>query len=97
VDRKKYRTGIQKTIEILDKKIPKWRRLIDMDTLDMESCLNCVTGQIFGHYNRGLEELGIKDHYADEYGLVLVIDDDDSHYEDEYEELTDLWKEIMEQ
>lgn len=33
---------------MLDKEIPGWHRLVDVERLEMESCSLCVLGQVFG-------------------------------------------------
>ncbi len=38
---------------------PEWRDDIDLGKLDTRSCENCVVGQVYGKYERGLFEIGI--------------------------------------
>ena len=33
---------------LLDERIPGWDQRIDLDTLDIDSCQNCVLSQLFG-------------------------------------------------
>jgi len=86
---------IKRTIKKLDAKIPKWRYLIDKETLDIGSTINCVTSQIFGSYEKGLMELDIDPYFADCFGLQLDIDSDDCRYQTEYDKLTKLWREAI--
>lgn len=90
--------GINRTIKLLDNKIPKWRRLIDKDDLDIGSIYDCVTAHIFGRYDKGIQELGISDYDAGYYGLALDIEMDDDNkdrYDREYAKLTQLWREAL--
>jgi hypothetical protein len=36
-------------VKVLDEKVPGWWKVIDLDTLKMDSCTNCMLGQLFGH------------------------------------------------
>jgi len=89
---KKYcRAAINRTVKKLDKKIPRWRRLIDKDYLDIGDAYSCVTAHVFGSYENGLAELDIDDPVY--MGLALDIEPEDNCYSDEYTKLTELWKE----
>ena len=37
-------------IEYLDKTVPQWRRLVDVERLDIESTDDCVLGQVYAEY-----------------------------------------------
>ena len=39
---------IQSAIQVLNKEIPNWRDKIDIDKLNMDSCYNCILGQLYG-------------------------------------------------
>jgi hypothetical protein len=96
MDKTKARAGIWRTVKKLDAKIPKWRRLIDIDKLDLGTTDNCPCGQVFGEYGRGLEELGLYPEEAEYYALALPIEpEDEIKYNHEYAKLTDLWKEVL--
>ena len=43
----------------LDEHVPGWRTRIDLSTLDLESCENCILGQLFDDFMFGLEHLGL--------------------------------------
>lgn len=42
-----------------DSESPPWRKRIDLDSLDINSCEGCVLGQLFGTYSDGLRRLGL--------------------------------------
>jgi hypothetical protein len=44
-------------VDLLDRFIPNWRKLIDTDELDLASVRWCILGQIFGGYSKGAEIL----------------------------------------
>jgi hypothetical protein len=44
---------------LLDRKYPGWAEKISLDTLAMESCDNCILGQLFGSFREGMDALGI--------------------------------------
>lgn len=89
---REIQAGINRTIKLLDSKIPKWRRLIDKDNLDIGDCYRCVTAHVFGCYDKGLQELGLSHYDAEYYGLALDIEpDDENRFVKEYNRLTQLW------
>lgn len=49
----KVRTGAA----LLDDKFPGWRELIDLRLLDVRSEFDCILGQLWGTYTRGLAEV----------------------------------------
>ena len=44
---------------LLDKKYPGWREKINVDRLRMEDERNCLLGQLFGTFRKGLAALGL--------------------------------------
>lgn len=46
-------------VELLDRRFPNWEDLIDPDSLEIDSCDNCIIGQLFGDYTTGLDTLRI--------------------------------------
>lgn len=43
----------------LDENVPDWHERIKPEALSLVSCDACVLGQLFGHYEKGCEALGI--------------------------------------
>lgn len=73
-------------------KVPAdWRSKINLDKLDMGNVNNCIIGQLFGDYFKGLNELGVNDYRtsgeksAYDYGFI-----GDSNYE-----LGQEWKRVL--
>lgn len=52
-------TVIQPAIDFLDERLPNWRDSINVDRLDMLNQFDCVLGQLFGDWQRGLSILGM--------------------------------------
>lgn len=44
------RTAVLNGIKYLNEHHPGWLSRIDLDTLDLKSCQDCVLGQVFGEY-----------------------------------------------
>jgi len=44
---------------LLDRMMPSWEELIDLDKLHINSGTDCILGQLFGGFERGLEPLGL--------------------------------------
>jgi hypothetical protein len=43
-----YEENVSAGIEFLDNDKPDWREYIDVATLDMTCCENCILGQVYG-------------------------------------------------
>lgn len=54
---------VQKGARLLDRTRPGWERLINLNDLRLESTCNCVLGQLYGDYGKGVEELLHGDDY----------------------------------
>lgn len=44
------RDNVDRGIEYLNKTEPYWFHKIDLEKLDIDSCMDCVVGQVFGNY-----------------------------------------------
>lgn len=42
---------------LLDAHIPGWAGLVNLATLRLESCHDCVMGQLYGYYGKGVDRL----------------------------------------
>lgn len=52
--------------EFLDKTLPEgWFQGINLDRLQMDSCVDCILGQLYGSYSMGIEVLKL-DYVSDE-------------------------------
>lgn len=52
-----YEDRVARGAELLDRVRPGWHREITADRLAMDSCNQCILGQIYGDYGRGLKIL----------------------------------------
>lgn len=71
--------------KLLDKKIPGWRKKIDLNDFDMTTCQECVLGQLTEHYALGLGQLGIEGE-SEEHGFSAA-------YSEDWGDLQKLWVE----
>ena len=53
-------SAVERGASLLDEKRPGWENEIDVDRLDMNNFKNCVLGQVYGEYDAGLVQLGIR-------------------------------------
>ena len=64
---------------LLDEKIPGWDSRIDLDVLDIDSCAQCILGQVFAAessyypvargFGAGIDELGLDDSVIEDLGF----------------------------
>lgn len=80
---------------VLDMEKPGWYRKIDLDTLTIRSCTDCVLGQVFNGFDTGKKELGIS--IGADYGFALNTAQA-TPYETrmEWNKLKELWIEEVE-
>ena len=55
----KLESAVAQGAKLLDDRVPNWREEIDIDKLNMGSCLRCVLGQIYGEYEDGIDALNL--------------------------------------
>jgi hypothetical protein len=51
----------------------KWRKQINLETLDIASSCDCVLGQVFGSYSEGCDRLNIDYPVRLKYGFTVNI------------------------
>lgn len=68
---------------LLDEKWPGWYSVIALDRLAMESCTQCILGQLCGNYHDGLDFIGIQ--LGEPKGFYSNTKKDD-------EALAELWR-----
>lgn len=68
-----------------------WDEDINLDTLTIDSCDQCVLGQLFERYGDGLEALELDDDDAVEFGF----DRHTSEHPDVYDDLTAAWMDAI--
>ena len=59
-----YTDAVARGIDLLDRHIPGWAGLIDLDELDIESCNHCILGQV-------ARETGVDSEYLGRFGAML--------------------------
>lgn len=50
---------VQAGAELLDRVHPGWFEKINVETLDLVECDRCVLGQLYGHFRKGVEAVGL--------------------------------------
>jgi hypothetical protein len=80
---------IGRGVALLDEAKQDWRDAIHLRMLDVQLRTQCVLGQVFGHYNRGLNELGLG---HDREGAPFGFYAKDLFDDDEWKALQDGWK-----
>ena len=70
-----------------------WPHMIDLDSLNLQSCTHCMLGQLFGSFEKGCEALGLTElmdpcYYGFNIDPHMVGD-----IVAEYYYMTQLWKE----
>ncbi len=83
-----------KGASLLDKHDPQWFEKIDLDTLDMNNCRNCVVGQLYGYYVESCEMLGfsLSDDYKYGFGLPPSVTSSWKEYKDPHYQ---IWRDII--
>jgi hypothetical protein len=71
---------------LLDERLPGWRAYVDADTLTLASGCDCVLGQLFGSYYKGLAVLDIDD--PARFGFYKPS-------RTTWERLTEAWRKVL--
>lgn len=89
---KHYRGVVADGAAFLDERWPGWWKRVNSRTLNVESCLNCVLGQLFGSYQEGMDWVSdMTGHkFACRYGFATGTMGN-------YKLLTELWVEVLTQ
>lgn len=51
-----YTEAVARSVELLDKNFPGWRKKIDRSKFDISECDSCILSQLFHDYERGLTQ-----------------------------------------
>lgn len=62
---------VQAGAELLDKERPDWMSHIDVDRIRMESCADCILGQLYDYYTLGVEVLELELSDVVRYGFAV--------------------------
>ena len=76
---------------LLDSVDATWATKIDLANFDVAYPSRCVLGQVFGGYNKGLDELEPHCVTVDEQIQYGFEEDSDHSDADEFDQLTKLW------
>lgn len=86
IDQEELEGNVDAGIELLDEKGPdEWRKKLDLDILDIDSCDLCVLGQLYGHTIDGKEQLDISNLKL--FGFWPIDGTEDCS-----DRLTEIWK-----
>lgn len=86
---------VQRGIALMDGLGPdNWRRMIDLDMLDIRNPERCVIGQIYGDYIMGRMPFHISRATMDNVGQQYGLDYNDEVYSID---LTDEWVKVLSQ
>lgn len=81
---------------LLDARKPGWAFHIDLVTLDMTSCYQCVLGQLYGRYSEGLERLDILDEGDWQHGFDAKTGTARRDVTEQIAEINRLWRDLVE-
>src|SRR5215212_6502587 len=91
------KTTVEAGAALLDNENPGWHRKIDCDTLRLQSCYDCMLGQLFGSYGDGILKLNLRS--GAPFGFALtprILADAIQPAWKEWSILTRLWLEEIE-
>lgn len=63
---------VEKGVALLDAHDPDWWRRINVQALDLSSCVRCVIGQLCGNYTLGLADLRLSPSEAIAHGFSIT-------------------------
>jgi hypothetical protein len=83
--------AVQAGAKLLDEKRPGWPQGINTERLNVSNTLDCVLGQVYGHFDTGLGDLGLDwvENEDEPYGFSLPLF---RREEVTYAALTDAWR-----
>ena len=84
-----YEDRIERGASILDEVNPGWELEIDPATLDLQNACNCVLGQLYETFYRGLDHTGLIIDSSIDCGFYLRVYGPD--LSDSYRTLTNEW------
>jgi hypothetical protein len=79
----------------LDCEFDRWQKLINLNRLDMHGRSACILGQVYGDYNKAIEELGLSDEECVDYGFINIRDSKCDGFADDIVNLEDAWTEYI--
>lgn len=85
------RQKVLKGASFLDERYPDWFKKIDLSRLEMNQCLDCILGQLYGLYETGKEVLNLGSFNARNYGFNL-FEEVEGWRSDHWHFLNECWK-----
>jgi len=83
--------AVARGVALLDKKVPGWRSMVDLDELDVTGFCSSPLGQIGGDYVKGAKMVGLVIGPSTvEHGFYLEGDEPGT-----FEDLNDAWREAI--
>src|SRR5262245_2417871 len=90
------RRRVARGAALLDAHMPGWAQRLEPGLLTLESCSNCVLGQLFGNYVVAYQKLALpRGVVAAEYGFDLTAGESKGIRRVQYGRLTDAWLEAI--
>lgn len=89
---KDVRAAVWAGIGYLNVHRPGWRRKIDLDRLNLASGEQCVLGEVYGEFDKGLSTLGLDLGTAEALGFLAKKNPDGSRDSLDYDKLTAEWR-----
>jgi hypothetical protein len=91
-----YEEQINEGVALLDRIKPGWYHQVELQMLNMNSCFNCVMGQLFGEFTKATEEVGHHPpdrwEWAAQYGFALTENEEgDPADSSDYNRLSHEW------
>lgn len=77
--------NVQRGVELLDERLPGWRKRVNADDLSLSSDCDCILGQLFGSYDAGVELLDVAPRW---YGFYAAG-------RQTWMRLTEAWRKVL--
>jgi hypothetical protein len=79
--------NVQRGVALLDERLPGWRRNVSRD-VNLASDCDCVLGELFGSYSKGLDVLNLSGAEAERYGFFRQS-------WQTWDKLTNAWRKVI--
>jgi hypothetical protein len=64
---------IARGVKLLDDKMPNWRSKINRKKFLIAEGHDCILGQLYGHFTRGMSKLNMALSQAVDYGFGIIV------------------------
>lgn len=81
--------NVQRGADLLDDRLPGWRKRVNPNHLDLGNTCNCVLGQTLGDYGEAVELLGLTQAESRKFGFTTF-----GHQS--FDSLTKAWRRLLE-